>query len=101
MLAEEGALAEGFRGCLVLLGVHAPRLGLQRVDAVPAVHQVHEASAQVMAQVDELMLRVEADGGLAALQDVAQEQLQQVALALAGIAQDQDAGGGLVLGPPV
>ena len=47
------------------------------------------------------MLRVEADGRLAALQNIAEQELEQVALALAGVAQNQDAGGGLILGAAV
>ena len=35
------------------------------------------------------MLRVQADGGLAAFQNVAQQELEQVALALAAVAQDE------------
>ena len=38
--AEKGALPEGLRSFIILLTIHAPRLGLQRVDAVPTVHQV-------------------------------------------------------------
>ena len=44
------------------------------------------------------MLRVQADRGLAALQHVAQQELEQVALALAAVAQDEDIGCGLVIG---
>ena len=47
-----------------------------------------QAAAQVGAQVDELMLRIKAEGGLAALQDVAQQELQQVTLSLSAVAQD-------------
>src|SRR5699024_11127830 len=76
-------------------------LGLQGIDAVLAAHQVDEASAQVGAEINELMLRVQADGGLPGLQDTAQQEFQEIALALAGVAQDEGAGGGLVLCPPV
>ena len=44
------------------------------------------------------MLRVQADGGLAAFQNVAQQELEQVALALAAVAQDEDVGRSLVIG---
>ena len=47
------------------------------------------------------MLRVQADGGLAAFQNVAQQELEQVALALAAVAQDEDVGCGLVIGAAV
>ena len=47
------------------------------------------------------MLRVQTKDGLSALQNVAQQQLQKVAFPLAGVAQNEDAGRSLVLGPAV
>lgn len=41
------------------------------------------------------------DSRFSRLQNVAQKEFQQVALTLAGVAQDEDAGGGLVLSPSV
>ena len=103
VLAQAGLLAEGKGGVRLRfpLAAHIPHLGLQGIDAVLAAHQVDEASAQVGAEINELMLRVQADGGLPGLQDAAQQEFQEIALALAGVAQDEGAGGGLVLCPPV
>ena len=47
------------------------------------------------------MLCVQADGGLAAFQNVAQQELEQVTLALAAVAQDEDVGRGLVISAAV
>ena len=47
------------------------------------------------------MFGVQADDGFAGLQQIQDQQLHQVGLALAGVAQDQDVGGGLVLVPLV
>ena len=47
------------------------------------------------------MLRVEADHRFAGFQQVFQEQLQEKAFALAGVAEDEHAAVGLVLGAPV
>ena len=54
-----------------------------------------------MAQFLILTFRVQADHTLAGLPDVGQEQLEQIALTLTGIAQDQDVGCGLILRAPV
>ena len=45
------------------------------------------------------MLHVQRDHRLARLEEVEQEQLEQIALALAGVAQDQDVGRGLIVIP--
>ena len=47
------------------------------------------------------MLRVQADHGFAGGQNVAQQELEKKALALAGVAQDEDVGVGFVLRPAV
>ena len=47
------------------------------------------------------MLRIQTDDRLAGLQQVFQQELQQEALALAGVAEDEDAAVGLVLSTAV
>ena len=47
------------------------------------------------------MLRIETNRGLSAFQNVAQQEFQQIAFALPAIAQNEDAGGGFVLGAAV
>ena len=101
VLAQASALPEGGWRFRIVLTIGIPQLGFQGVDDVLPAHEISEAAAQVGAQVDELMLRIEAESGLAALQDIAEKELQQVALALAGVAQDEDTGGSLILGAAV
>ena len=72
------------------------RLALQEVDAVLPAHEVCVTAVQLVAEPGQLLLRIQADHRLAAFQQVAEEQLEQVALALAGVAQDEHAGIGLV-----
>ena len=80
----------------IVLSIHIPPLGLQEVDAVLPAHEVCVTAAQLVAEPGQLLLRVQADHRLAALQQVADEQLEQVAFALARVAQDEHAGVGLV-----
>ena len=47
------------------------------------------------------MLCIQADSGFAALQNIAQQELEEVALALAAVAQNQDVGRGLVISAAV
>ena len=105
VLAEPAVHPKGLRGIFaflcVLLNVHVPYLRLQGVDDVLPAGQVQKAAAQVLAQLRHLMLRVQADHGLARLQQIDRQELQQVALSLAGVPQDEDVGVGLVLRPPV
>ena len=81
--------------------IRIPQLRLQWVDTVFAAHQVNEAAVQLGGQVRHLMLRVQADNGFAGLPNVAHQELQQVTLALARIAQNEDTGVRLVAGPAV
>lgn len=100
MLAQEGSLAEGvWRVAARCSRSVIPPLGLQEVDADVPAHEVHKAAAQRSAGLLHLMFRVQAEGGLAGLQEVADQELEEVALALAGAAQDEDALVGLVLCP--
>ena len=93
-----GLLAEGIGHSWIVIPVVAnvPPLGLQEVDAVLPAHEVCVTATQFATEPGQLLLRVQADHRLAALQQIADEQLEQVALALAGVAQDEHAGIGLV-----
>ena len=100
MLAQTGGLTECLRRVPVLRAAAIiPALGLQRVDAVHAAHQVHETAAHGFTHIPLFMLHVQRDHRLARLEEVEQEQLEQIALALAGVAQDQDVGRGLIVIP--
>ena len=99
VLGEQGFLPEGCRGVGIVLAVHVPELGFQRIDAILTAQEVDKAAAQIVSHVRQFMFRIEGDHALTALQDVADEQLEQIALALAGVTQDEGAASGLVLGP--
>ena len=102
MLRQQGAFAKGFRR-VGGVGVSAviPALGFQHIDDILPSHQVCEAAAHRLAHLLLFMFGIQADDGLAGLQQIQDQQLHQVGLALAGVAQDQDVGGGLVLVPLV
>ena len=87
----------GFDGGPHFLPAHIPQLRLQRIDAIFPAHKVNEAAAQFSAKLPHLIFRVQADHGLPGFQQIGDQQLQQEALALTGVAQDEDAGVGLVV----
>ena len=98
MLAQPGGFAERLRRIPVLRAAAViPALGLQGIDAVHAAHQIQEAAAHCLTHILLFVFHIQGDHGLARLEEVEQEQLEQIALALAGVAQDEDAGRGLVL----
>ena len=74
-----------------------PDPGLQRIDMDRSAHDVHIAATQGLAELHELILRVQADHALAVFQEIRQQQFEKEGLALAGVAQNQGAAGGLVL----
>ena len=61
VLAEPGLLPERLRRLGIVLAVHIPHLGFQRIDAVLPSHEVHETAAQISAELSHLVLRVQAD----------------------------------------
>ena len=73
-----------------------PAARFQKVDAVLPAEVVEKAAAQPSALILHLMLGVQRDDALAGLPHIAQKELQKEALALAGVAEDQGAGIGLV-----
>ena len=101
VLGQEGPVKG--RGLLRVIRIApvVPPSGLQQVDAVLAAEEVQEAAAQVSAQLLHLMLRVQGNDRFSRQSHVAQQELQQETLALAGVAQDDSAAVGLVRGPPV
>gem|GEM_PF-2183805 len=102
VLGQQGAFAKGFRR-IGGVGVSAviPALGFQHIDDILPGHQVCKAAAHRLAHLLLFMFGVQTDDGLAGLQQIQDQQLHQVGLALAGVAQDQDVGGSFVLVPLV
>ena len=100
VLAQACGFAERLGGVGVLrIAALVPALGLQRIDAVHAAHQIHEAATDPLAHILLFMLHIQRYNGLSCLQKIEQEQFEQIALALAGVTQDQDAGGSFVVVP--
>ena len=54
-----------------------------------SAHQVDE-TAEVLREVNVFMFRIKAQDGLARFEDVAEDELEKIALALAGVAEDQN-----------
>ena len=96
MPRQQCGLAESLRRGLVRLCVLVPTPHLQHIDTLLAAHQVDKAAAQLAAQLLQLMLGIQRDHGFPRLQQVADEQLHKVALALSTVAEDEDIGRGLV-----
>ena len=102
MLGQPRDLLERLRrGGVDILDAVRPCLRLEGVDRVLAAHEVDIAAAQGIAEFLILGLGVQADDRLARLSDIGQNQLEQIALALAAVTEDQDVAGGLVLGAAV
>lgn len=98
MLTELGALPEGLRSVPVA-GATAlvPGLGLQRIDHILSAHEIDEATAEVFGEFDILMLGIEANHVFPRFEDIAEDELQEIALALTAIAEDEDICVGLVI----
>ena len=100
MLGEPGGFAECLRRVPVLRATAViPALGLQRIDAVHAAHQIHEAAAHRLTHILLFVFHIQGNHGFARHEEVEQEQFEQIALTLAGVAEDQDVGGGLIVIP--
>ncbi|SCI50430.1 Uncharacterised protein [uncultured Blautia sp.] len=74
-----------------------PAARLQQVDPVLAAQKVQVGPTQVRAEIIHLMLGVQADHRFPRLQHIAEQELEQVGLALAGVTQDRGAAAGLVV----
>ena len=100
MLTQPGGFAERLRRIFVYRAAAVvPALGFQWIDAVHAAHQIHEAAAYGFAQFLLFVLHIQRDCGFARLEEVEQEQFEKIGFALAGVAQNQNVGRGLVLVP--
>ena len=102
VLRQQGAFAKGLRR-VGGIGVAAviPALGFQHIDDVLPGHQVCKAAAHRLAHFLLFVFSIQRNDGLAGLQQVQNEQLHEIGLALTGVAKDQDVGRGLVLIPLV
>lgn len=101
MLTQARHPPEGLWGSHIGIRAVAPGLGLQGVDDVLARHEVDVAAPQGRSQILILRFGVQSNDPFPGLPQVGQQQLHEIALALAGVAQDQDVAVGLVLAAPV
>ena len=101
MLTDPSASAEGFRGIRVFHRLAGPDLWFQNIDHVLPVQKVQTAAAVMNRQLPILTLRVHDQHPFPGLPEIGQQQLHQVGLALAGVAQDQDIAVGFVIPPTV
>ena len=102
VLGQQGAFAKGLRriggvGVTTII----PALGFQHIDDVLSGHEVSKTAAHRLAHFLLFVFSIQRNDGLAGLQQVQNEQLHEIGLALTGVAKDQDVGRGLVLIPLV
>lgn len=102
VLGQPCNLLESFRrGGVDVFNAVRPCFRLQGVDGVLSAHEVDITASERRAEFLILGFGIQADDRLAGLADVGQDQLQEVALALAAVAEDQDVARCLVLGAAV
>ncbi|MPM17547.1 hypothetical protein SDC9_63943 [bioreactor metagenome] len=98
VLTELGALPEGLRSVPVAgAAALVPGLGFQRIDHILSAHEIDEAAAEVFGEFDILMLGIKANHVFSRFEDIAEDELQKIALALAAVAEDENIGVGLVI----
>ena len=89
VLGEQGALPESDGGVRVgRLLSRAPGTGFQHIDPVVSAGEIQVGTAQPLHDLPIFPLGVQAHRPFAALQDVAEKELEEVAFALAAVAQD-------------
>ena len=102
MLTQHSRLTESFRSILVgRFRSFRPLLRLKRVDDILTGHQIQIATAQIVAQLLVFLFRIQHDNRFACQTMIGQQELQQEALALTGVAQNQNIAVGLVVASPV
>ncbi len=98
MLRQQSAFAEGFRRCrIVRVTAVIPALGFQGVDDVLSRHKVGKAAAYGLAHFLLLMFSIQCDNGFPGLQQIEDQKLHQIGFALAGVAENENVGRGLIL----
>ena len=102
MLGQPRGFPKRLRSSRVLLNrAIGPCFRFKRIDDICPRHEVDITAAECLTDILIFRFRVEADHTLPGLTDVGQHELHQVALALTGVAKDQDVRVGLVLGAAV
>lgn len=102
MLRQPCDLLEGLRrGGVEIFNAVRPCFRLERVNRVLSAREVDITASERRAEFLILGFGVQADDRLARLSDIGQNQLEQITLSLAAVAEDQDVAGSLVLGTTV
>ena len=100
VLSQNGGLLKSTRRVLIRRFEYAapcvPAFRFQYVDAVLSGHQINEVSAEGSTEILLLMLCIQRNHGFAGFEEVYNQVLHEVGLALAGVAEDQDTARGLV-----
>ena len=97
MLRQPCGLPECFRRVhIVRISVGVPPARLQEIDFVCAFDDVRKAPTERLAQLPLLMLHIQRNDRFPSFQKVEQKQLHKIALALTGVAENENIGAGLV-----
>ena len=89
MLGEQGTLPESGGGVRIGRFLScAPGTGFQHIDPVVSAGEIQVGTAQPLHDLPIFAFGVQSHRPLAALQDVAEKELEEVAFALAAVAQD-------------
>ena len=100
VLRQDRSLLKSTRRILIRRFQYAapgvPAFRFQYVDAVLSGHQINEVSAEGITEILLLMLCIQGDHGFAGFEEVDDQVLHEVGLALTGVAENKDAAGGFV-----
>ena len=98
MLRQSGGLPERFgRVHIIWVCIGVPAAGFQQIDLIRSLDDVREAAAERLAQLPLLMLHIQRNDRFACFQEVEQKQLHKIALALTGVAENENIGRGFIL----
>ena len=98
MLGKPRGLPERFgRVHIIWVCIGVPAAGFQQIDLIRSLDDVREAPTERLTQLPLLMLHIQRDDRFSCFQKVEQKQFHEVALALTGVAENQNIGAGFVL----
>ena len=97
MLRQPGGLPERFRRVhIIWVCIGVPAAGFQQIDLIRPLDNIRKAPTERLAQLPLLMLHVQRNDRFPGFQKVEQKQLHKIALALTGVAENENIGAGLV-----